>query len=233
MDLETGAIKRRELAKGEEVILLASKDRLLYAREAPEGDGDIEIGALDPEALTLKPTLTIKKRAIGQISPYPELSGDGAALAVPATKDGKLHLHLVAGDTLEKSIHLDLSAENHLMGNVQWAPDRKTIYAALLRRLDQEKHYELSVAEITVASGSHRIHPILKAKGDVEPEMLPLFFQIALSPDGKTLAVAPTYIERKPKADEGFPLHLIDLTQRDWPVTTVPSPGSRAPEQEE
>jgi len=90
--------------------------------------------------------------------------------------------------------------------------------------------FQLGVAEITVKTGAIRVTPLFHVRlKNMDTDILPLFFQVALSPDGKTIAAAPTYLWEQLEDEKDRALHLVDLTSPDRKVTKIPVPVPQSP----
>jgi hypothetical protein len=220
LDLATGDVESEPFDGGRDVLFFARADTVHYAREVkPEG---VEIGRVDTEKLALKPAFTLRKEDHGEVAPLLAFSPDGKQMALPAKKSGKNSLLILAGGGVRKSIPLELPPDTCDVGNLEWSPDGTTIYAALLWDKRDSNVAQLGFGEITLATGTVRVVPMVRASKSAEPEPSFLFFQIALSPDGKTLAFAPTFLELEDPKDAA--LHLVDLTKPDRTVTRIAAP---------
>ena len=230
MDLQTGAVERRELEGRKEVVLVGHGDRIHYCAQSGDPKPAYEIGTVDPKRLVFRPGLKLRSEDVGEIFPLITVAKDGSAIAISSEKEKKYQLLIVAGDKLQKSIPLELSAETHKLGNLQWSPDGKTIYAALVARIKDQNRFELGVAEIAVDTGAIRVTRLLRGRlKNMDTEILRLFFQVALSPDGKTIAAAPTYLWEQLEDEKDRALHLVDLTTPDRKVTKIPVPVAQGP----
>ena len=224
LDLATGKVERRQAEEGREVVLVSHKDQVYYCSKVSSPSEEYEIGTVDKKKLLLDPGLTLQEEEVGEIFPLMVVADDGSALAVTSTKDQKHRLLLVAGAELKKSIPLDFSAETHKLGNLQWSPDGETIYLALAAEVEDGSPIQLAIGEVTVDTGAIRVTPVLRIRKTGEPEVLPLMYQIALSPDGKTMATAPTYLGNQLESEADLALHLVDLTSSDRKVSKIPVP---------
>jgi hypothetical protein len=79
--------------------------------------------------------------------------------------------------------------------------------------------------EIPFSDGPTREIVLIKG-APVDDEILAFYFQMAVSHDGKTAAVASTYLAC---TDKGFnpadcALFLVEMSEPDWKVTKVPIP---------
>lgn len=227
LDLATGKVERRELQEGQEVVLVSHKNQVYYCSKVSAPSAGYEIGTVDQQKLVLSPGLTLRQEEVGEIFPLMAVAEDGSALAVTSTKDQKHRLLIVAGSELKKSIPLDFSATIHSLGNLQWSPDGKTIYVALAAEAKDGDSSQLAIGEITVDTGAIRVTPVLRIRKATQPDVLPLMYQIALSPDGKTMATAPAYLGDQLEDKSDLALHLVDMTSPDRKVTKIPAPTSQ------
>ncbi|MFH1921288.1 MAG: hypothetical protein ABIP48_15585 [Planctomycetota bacterium] len=240
LDLKTGQVERRELDDEEdegeddedeaedgeeeeeaEILLVSQGDRIYYCTKDEE---DYEIGTVDPKDLSLKPLAELSRKDVGEIVPLMGVARDGSAVAVGSKKEGQNHLHVIRADGFRKSLPLELPNETYQLGNLEWSADGKTIYAALAKAEKDPDLIGLGVAEITVASGKVRQIPVLEEPGgDGGPDsgIWILDFQIALSPDGKTIAAAPGYLEES-QDEKKRAVYLVDLTRPGRDVTRMP-----------
>ena len=222
LNLETGEVQRRPVEDREEVILVGEGDRIYYCSKI--GEEDYEVGTVDPEKLSLEPLAGLPGKEVGEVFPLIAVAKDGSAIAVNSRKEGQSFLLLIRGKELQKPVALQFPQETHELGNLQWSPDQKTVYAALGAKQADEKRARLGVGEISVASGVVRVIPVLEAVGQgngMDVDAWILDFQIALSPDGKTIAAACTYLKESP--DQGDrALYLVDLTSPDRKVKRIP-----------
>lgn len=235
IDLETGGVKRHKLEdKQEKAFLSGYGGRIWYVSQVAGNKPEYEIGLLDPKSLALRPMLRLQEKAIGKMSPFMTVLGDKSAVATTSVKAKKHQLLVIDRGRLQKFIPLELSSETHGLGNLACSPDGKTVYAALasVSKPKDSQSVHFGFAEISVETGKVRTTPLLRVRtsgGDIET--ISMFFPIALSPDGKTIAASPTYFERPgggdgPKlVDEADrALFLVDLTSPDRKVTRVPIP---------
>ena len=228
LDLETGRIERRQLEHGRQVILVGRENEVYYLGVLPHSL-EIELGALDRKTLARKPGARLPMQEVSEISPYFAVGKDGSVFVLAGKKEGKYHLFLVSGEGLEKSIPLELSPGDCQLGNLEWSPDGKTVYAALFGKQERQEASEVGIAEIAVDTGSIRVTPILKLKERTEVDLLRYYFQIALSPDGKTIAASSTYLFDALEKWEDCGLYLVDLTSPERKVTKIapPIPGKK------
>lgn len=230
LDLETGKVQRRKLDGKQGVVLVGQKNQICYCGDSRGPTKGYEIGTVDPKTLALKPALTLRREEVGEVSPFIAAAKDGSAIALMGKKDHRYHLLIVAGSKLQKSILLELPPATHELGNLDFSPDGKTIYAALVTKAKGKRRYQLGIAEAAVSSGAVRVIPLLHVQlsDGTEESALLLFFQVALSPDGKTAAASPTCFPEGYEDEKDRALYLVDLTTPERTVTKVPPPSAAA-----
>jgi hypothetical protein len=223
LDLETGEIKRSEA--GEKAICLVGHgDDIHYflGELRPEQAGEIEIGTLDPKGLSLKPMIQLRTEQVGSLwFSLCAVARDGSALAIPTKKGKQYEVVIVAGGKLKQQVSLGLSSDANVLGNLQWSHDGKTVYAAVT----SEQKRQLSIAELSLDTGALRLVSLARL-GAGRLDIAVYDFQIGLSPDGKTLAAAPTSLPMADSRDRA--LHLVDLTDPERKITRVPLPPPSA-----
>ena len=225
LDLVTGEVKRQACAN--EVIPYASPlpNRPCYAIEK-SADGGFEVGFLDPETFALTPIVRLDVE---------ESLGDGGLLAL--SRDGRTAA-FVAGNgnqpvilfkegrkPARKSPKLAADDEKLSLANAQFSPRGEVLYASFVRNHGDATNAALGFLEVpTDGKPAHRV--TLIERGPKLDEKDAFLFQIAVSHDGKALAVASTYLayaEGTLRSDD-CALFLVDLTDRRRKATKVPIP---------
>jgi len=222
VDVETGKVAEAKLKGADDYVLFGTKNRAYYVRMVSGAEPDYEIGTVDARRLVVTRERTLGKEDVGELSPFFSLSVDGSTIAVPGSKENKYYIHIISQSRLQNSIPLELSPETATLGNLQWSPDGKTIYAAVGTGLKDRDRIELGVGEITVATGAMRMTRLLRVAKPEHEEIILVGFQIGLSPDGKTIATSPTYLLDAVDDEADCALYLVDLTTPERRVTKVP-----------
>jgi len=225
LDLVTGEVKRQACAN--EVIPYASPlpNRPCYAIEK-SADGGFEVGFLDPETFALTPIVRLDVE---------ESLGDGGLLAL--SRDGRTAA-FVAGNgnqpvilfkegrkPARKSPKLAADDEKLSLANAQFSPRGEVLYASFVRNHGDATNAALGFLEVPT-DGKPARRVTLIERGPKLDEKDAFLFQIAVSHDGKALAVASTYLayaEGTLRSDD-CALFLVDLTDRRRKATKVPIP---------
>jgi hypothetical protein len=224
------AVHRLDLASGQiatnehkhELVLTKHSNEIYYM----SGEDEVfSIGTLDKEKLVPIPRLQLKKADVGELSPFICLTGDSARIALLGERDEQQTLRIYRGKDLEKTVVLGEIAKIGRLGNTQWSPDGKTVYAACAQKLAEDR-LQLGVVEIALNAEGLRQIPLLQIASGKDEEVV-FRFQIALSPDGQCVAASPTCLETDKLKPEDRALYLIDLGSPQRKVTKAPIPGPR------
>jgi hypothetical protein len=236
LNLATGDLKSRKLAEGEGILLMGQGNPLWYAIfeiERPgRQDKGMQFGELNRDDLSLKPYFEFweadeKKQGIDgfnglTLTPEP----DGAHLLVGASVNNKPVLVLFGKTGVERIIKPEFPADCRI-ASLAWAPDGKTIYAALITPGPGRNEQSLVIAEALPAGGPVRLDPVLtmaKTKEFVDSSETAM--SLSSSPDGKTLAISTGLIQADSlRSEQDRALFLIDLADSARKVTRIPVPG--------
>ena len=231
LNLETG--EARKLKMQNEIWPFGGDGRVFYGyeREATDRDGEeggseaFEIGELDTEDLALDPLFDLKRADLRRYGVkdlgFPEAHGTGFALVGEGEQRDLIVICTATG--LKKVITPEFPTERYRLGTLQWSPDGKTIYAAVVTPTEEEDFVRYSVGVISVDGGPAGLLPIALLKGDLPDEPV-VSLQIALSPDGSTIATATAYLDSDAIAMEDRALYLLDVKGSEPKVTKVPLP---------
>jgi dipeptidyl aminopeptidase/acylaminoacyl peptidase len=184
------------------------------------GASEYEVGSLDPESLRLDAFATLRLEKDEGILPHFAVSPDGSSLAFMCQKGRQFRLLLVRDKKTQESLPLKLSTQRHAFGNLQWSPDGKTIYAVAGEKVQDKAGINIGVAEIDLKKGVTKVVPLLQGR-ESDPDAGLGGFQIALSPDGKTVAASMGFLDMG--VGDNF-LFLVDLGSPDRKVTKIPLP---------
>lgn len=242
LNLETGEVKSRELEVGHDVVLFQGNNSVFYAKEVdtPEdeseegegsGDGGIEIGELDPNGLTFQPLFVLKERdlaahGVKEVHALMELEPSGSRIAMIGQGEDRDFIILCTRAGLQKVVAPEFPVEQYRLGNLQWAPDGKTIYAVVLTPTGKKDETQYSLGEIPVDGGSSRLLPVTLIQADFPDEDNEpiLALQIALSPDGATIATTTGPLDSSAIDREDRALYLVDVQDPERKVTKIPLP---------
>ena len=225
INLEKTEGERRKLEKGGEILFAGHKDSVYYARER---DSVWDIGSLDTETVALTPFFQVQSEAVGELFPFMAFDPKAPRFAMAAEKGEECTLVLCNRTGIQKSVKVLFPAEKYRLGNLQWSVDGTTMYAALARADREKKTITLALGEIALDTGNTRVVPITTVPGDKLDGPWRAFFQVSLSPDGKTIAAAPTFFGDKPADLKERALYLVDMSDPARPITKVPAPAGSA-----
>jgi len=259
VNLENGAIFRKEAEDDLNVLLYDAGNQVLYLRriekQAPkpettkssEGKSEkpaaqtkepdkpletveaYEFGELDQKDLSLHPRAIVKAeelkaKGIGDLSGLADANATGSKLATTDEKEGnRWGVVVIGADGVEQSLKADANDKPHKLGNPQWSRDEKTIYVTALIDDPGTKKSEFAVLEVATDGRNVRKDRIEeRASEDFDSDYLPNA-QIALSPDGKCIAVTNGHLEKVRPERRG--LFLLDLSKPERPVKFYPAPA--------
>ena len=225
VDLDTGAILSK--AAGAESVLFGQDGRLFYYSNVEAGDkpDHMEIGILDPETLAMAPQIRLGAEECGEISGFAAMARDGSRLALTTRIKDSPAMLLFRGQKVEKILAVAEGRNGVNAGNAEWALDGKTLFVAYTREFPGKDSCQYGVMEMPVDRGSPRDIPLFSGGCSDDSVIL---FQIALSPNGRTLAANGACLEAKDLKGEHRALYLIDLADPARRVIQVPVPSASA-----
>jgi hypothetical protein len=219
-------------------------------------DDEAEAGRLDVSDLAhlrLVPSVKLDpKKEDG--NPFVAVSAPDGRLALTGGDEDNQSLLIYRQSKLERTFPFGAATNNGTMlGNHIWSLDGKTLYAAGFRSLEpgpfakavhasyealrslgfrpsEPRPFDLQVlvCEIPLDGRPVRETPLFRMASS-RNETYRMLYQIALSPDGRTLAVGDGYAwahteSRKPN----LALYLMDLSAESRPVSRIPIPSDIA-----
>jgi len=224
LDLTTGDIERA--AFDAEISPIRQGNRIFYVGERRRPGADFDVGTLDPETLAPTPLLELKKEETGEIMPFIAVSEDGTRIAM-AGRDGQNGRILIfEGKKLERFLSPETKTGASTIGNIEMAADGRTVYASFFREVASESSLQFGVLEASVAGDAAREIPLFQVRVDKgKMDQGSPVFQVALSPDGTTLAATSGLFPME--TSEGRALYLVDLKDAGRKVTRIPIPEPR------
>jgi len=225
LDLRTGALTGHEFedAKGELSFYPAPDGAgVFYFDPDNSSDGKTVFGRLNPNDFSQTPLIEISNRL--RDATAVAYDPQGKALALLAGGDDKAALEVWRDGKRAFFREADTHGKKRLFGNAVLTPDGKAIRAAF-QQTDGTNSMSYGLMEIPFSEAKPREVVLIK-DAPVEDEASAYYFQVAVSHDGKTAAVASTYLACTDK--EFHPadcaLFLVDLGDPNWKVTKVPIP---------
>lgn len=230
IDLSTGKVTGHIPAEGGMQYFVAQAGQGLGYLKIDAGNQkhkSWEIGRIDPETLLPSPSLCDPAELRWNVYPVPAFSPDGSRVAIPACAETepKAAILVFANGKLETTLPVDGDAQ---LGSVAWAADNATLYASGCRRDPEAKLCRWFLLETTIAGSVVREIPLVDTPDQASgPDAVSLAFQLALAPDGKTIALSTAMLDHIDPAVEG--LYLVDLAKKQRTVTRVPFPAVSQP----
>jgi hypothetical protein len=218
LDLATGEVSEKQMP---ETMFVEHGGEVFFLRE-DRADGGKRVFAMGKISEEEKVLLELKEEEHGELTGHMAVSPDGSRFAAGVRRSGDAGLLVIRGGAVEKTIVLGPRAEIE-PGNLAWSAATGAVHAAFAKKVEG-KGVELGVLEVSL-DGSPPRKTVLVSSSDADAEEQLLLFQIALSPDGKTLAVASTYVEDAREEDRA--LFLMDLSSAERKVKKVPIAAPR------
>jgi len=239
VDLVSGAITRQK-AEGEP-MLFAGGGGVYYASESrrvvrkgkgkgKETEKAVEFGRLDPKTLKREPWFTVRSDELSDPIFPTALGGGQVAIAARTEKALEIRVYAKGAKTPAKVVGLG-AKKRVTLGNLQAAPDGKTLYAAYLRKADSPKgprtDPSCGVVEVPLGGGAVRWMELLRLKK--KGKLVEAMFQISLSPDGQTLAALTALLDEDDIRPEDRGLLLVDLKDPARKVKKIRAPAAAPP----
>jgi dipeptidyl aminopeptidase/acylaminoacyl peptidase len=250
LDFENGEILENHLDKKLDsdsgLMLFESNHKIMYlatlktetppAAKKEEKDTQeksaitVEFGEVDSKDLSFHATqmLTaadLKAKGLGELSAFTDVEPKGQRLALVGQRleDERPAIVILEHEQIVKVLDVGAKSEEDSVGNPQWSRDGKLIYVEALLQNEATKTTELAIVEVPVDGKSPRIDRIMEGpKSDFDDEYL-IFAQIALSPDGKLIALSNGYDKEVRPEKKG--IFLLDVSQPGRPVSFYPAPA--------
>jgi hypothetical protein len=225
LDLDTGAIRTHPCAG--EIMLYPSPggDQLLYVQKKPgeEEKGKLEFGRMNPSTFAQRPELEFTNAMAEGV--FFAVSADEKSVATVENYDGAPRLVIRRRGQTDFTRSLKVKGEKLRFGNAAFSPKGDVVYATYLSVAETSKKSSYGLMEIPVADKAIRQTTLIPEASSSKEELI-LYLQFGLSHDGKTAAVATTYLAFDDEAlrGENCALFLVDLSDPGRKVTKVPIP---------
>lgn len=246
VNLATGEIFSKEAGGTSDCLFYEATGRVIYFRQGEAGNqkakkvedsqaaqeltpNTYELGELNPKEMSLQATLTLtpaelNKNGITDFNGM--LDEDPRSARIAAISDTPAKVVVIGKHGIEKVLDAGIGEKGVKLGNPQWSRDGKTIFVIVLITRKETKTAELAVVEVPVDGKSVRIDRIQKGpEGEFGSDFLS-YQQIALSPDGKLIAVSNGHV--KDLRPERRGLYLLDVSKESRPVSFYPAPALSA-----
>jgi hypothetical protein len=228
LNLKSGAIVRHDFADLDGELALypnPASDGVFYVLSRPGTNSPPVFGRLDPERFTLTPLAALtNETANGTFFTYDRqgsriafvTAGASNTLDLVVLKDGKPEIRRPIGSTDRKLA----------FGNGMLSPRGDYIWASFGRQSREGDKSDYGLMEIPLMPAAAVRETVLVRGDSRTEENAAVYFQIGISHDGKTAAVASTYLAIVKKPEEVKPEHcalfFVDLSDPKRKVTTVP-----------
>ena len=222
LDLETGARVQHEFKEEKSDLSLfpAPADRgVFYVCERDP----MVFGRLDPETFQMTPSMSFTNKTVdGSFFAYDE---QGKHIAfVEDTESGPRLVVLEGGRTIFTR-PLAVKEKELSFGNAVFSPKGNALLAGYQLQDASKTNSSFGLMEIPLSDAPIRRTPLIPSVNTTESYSA-LYFQIGVSHDGKTAAVASTYLAFAAKdfKPEDCALFFVDLRDAKRKVTKLPIP---------
>ncbi len=223
VNLLTGEVSQRAVSK--DIVPHASPggDRAFYLSQIDEDDSKWEFGLIDADTWELKPTArfeldeSLKDVELAAVSP------DGK-WAIGHQEDPPQVLFLEGGE-VKRRVALGGEGEEVNVSVFAISTQNQTAYAPYWKKTKGDTDIEAGILELPFPDGQPRRVPLIGRIKSGEGAGA-WCFQPSVSHDGKTLAIASTYLVAGDAqvAKSDCALFLVDLSDPERKVTRVPVP---------
>jgi dipeptidyl aminopeptidase/acylaminoacyl peptidase len=250
LDLENGEILENHFDKSLDsdsgLMLFESGNKIMYlanlkgetpaaakkdekdTQEKPENKmefGDVDAKDLSFHATQQLTAADLKAKGLSEISAFMVVEPKGQRLAMVGQRleDERAAIVILERAQIVKVLDVGAKSKYDDVGNPQWSRDGKLIYVAALLQNEATKRTELAIVEVSLDGKSPRIDRIAEGpKSEFDNEFV-IYAQIALSPDGKLIALSNGYEKKIRPEKKG--IFLLDVRQPGRPVSFYPGPA--------
>lgn len=234
LDLLTGEMRNQTNLPSLKLLPAPHGDGVIYLAELPGDDERGEVGFLNPDTFARMPVFPMSADLpvpdFDDMKGFLAISRDGKRFAFTDTADGKPVCRVLQNGKPFKTVPLPESEKKLSFGNAQFAPDGEMVYISFLDRGAGGTNASFGVFELPLNGSALRRNTLIQDCG-VKDDSFALYFQLDVSNDGRTLAVASTYLayendggSRQLKKPEDCALFLLNLADPQRKVTRVPVP---------
>jgi hypothetical protein len=225
LDLRTGAFTVHEFKEDVSNVLLypALDDKSVLYLESEKWPGRKSVfGRLNPNDFRRTPLMVITN----EVSVPLVLASDkgGRMLAFINQKNGTNDLVVLRDGRQIFARSLSAPGERRYFGNAILNPNGKALWATFLQSKSTNT-MDCGLMEIPFSDAPPRELTLI-SNAPLEDSDSAMYFQAGISHDGKTAAIASTYLACMGKGFKASDcaLFLVDLSKPQWPVTKVPIP---------
>jgi len=225
LDLTTGQMRRQTGLPEMRLLSSPGGDRLFYLAESVGADGRRECGVMNPDTLARTPLFQIDSKEFRDDAGFFAVSREGKRLAYCTEEGNQPVCRLLESGQLARTLPLPAGTGDLEVGNMRFAPKGDVLYAAFMNRGVGGTNASFGFLEIPTDGAPARQTSLIRGAGK-QGDQSPLpYFQLEVSNDGKTLAVASTYLGLDhPLKAADYALFLVDLGSPQRTVTKVPIP---------
>ena len=223
LDLATGESAQQAVPDVDPIWPLEQHGRLFYIGERKEKGA--EAGRLDPQSLSAEPLFALGSSLASDIGPFVAFNGDGTRFATSRKAESGDKVIFMRKGEADREVGVGTPERPLRLGSMIWAKDEKSLLAAGFRPADDG--VRMVLLEIPAEGGPIRETSIVDTPGDGDDDAWGLVQQIALAPDGKTVAALGGVFGEEDAPPPDRALYLVDLTTPERKVRKIPIPAPR------
>lgn len=225
VDLKTGAPAIHEFKDVKrEISLYPAPDGVgvFYVESRDESDAGAVFGGLNPEDFSRTPMMVMTNETANESFIAYDKAGKQVAFLEKSGDPGRLVVLRDGRPSFTRSVGAE--AEELAFGNAGFSPKGDWLWTTFQKKTEGKDTVSYGLMEIPLSDAPIR-ETILISSAPLEKDAA-MYFQGALSHDGKAAAVASTYLACGDKTlkPEDCALFLIDLGNPNRKVTKVPIP---------
>jgi hypothetical protein len=223
LDLRSGVLTPHKFSdvKGELSFYPAPDSAAVFYFEGDHpAEGQTTFGRLNPNDFSRTSLMVITNRLKDMTAAA--YDADGKVLALLGGGQDKAPLEVWRDGKLAFSREVDTQGRKCTFGNAILAPSGKALRAAFQLAAGTNS---VSYGLMEIPFSDAPVHELALIKdAPLQDESCALYFQVAVSHDGKTAAVSSAYLALmdNPIGPSACALFLVDLSDPNWKVTKVP-----------
>ena len=230
LDLRSGQLASHEFEDAKaDLSLYPAPDGagVFYVESDNSSDGKTVFGRLNPNDFSRAPLMVITNRPSD--STVVAYDPEGKVLVLVTGSETKAAVDVWRGGKVAFSREVDTHGKKRVFGNAILAANGKAVRATFQQAISTNA-MAYGLMEIPFSDAPTREVMLIK-DAPAQDDASAFYFQAAISHDGKTAAIASTYLAvmEKPISASDCALFFVDLSDPNWKVTKVPIPMTAKP----
>jgi len=195
--------------------------------QAPSYGTATEMGALDPETFARSKMFVLSEAEQNETEKQLVLPLEDGARAFVIGREKPVSLILFEPGKPRRVVPLAGAVKPHeKLGLLAHSSSQNRVYAPFLSPAPDKQGSRLGILEIPLDGSLPTRTVLLETKAELDEQDLSFFFQPSISNDGKTLAVATTYLSHRDRFDPAdCALYFMDLGSPNRSIKKVVIPA--------